>query len=391
MKTYLFPGQGSQHVGMGEKLFDAFPELVAAADEILNYSIRDLCLKNQDGQLVQTQFTQPALYVVNALSYRQRLAENGAPPDFVAGHSVAEYNALEVAGVISFEDGLKLVRKRGELMSTAPRGTMAAVIGLSAERISEILAENALSSIDIANYNAPTQTIISGLVDDVQNARGIFEANQAMYMPLNVSGAFHSRYMQPVQEEFSRYLDSFHFSAPGIAVIANIDALPYPSGQVAQKLAEQLTHPVRWVDSMHYLLDQGVTEFVELGPGEVLTKLIRAIRKKYTPPGTASVSALASESTPAASQAACNQATENIPAQPLPQSPAKTAQQLVSDWNKSHPVGTMVIVKGYEQPLTTKSQAVILFGHRAAIYMQGYNGYFALAEVQPAGTVAATA
>ncbi|MCK9395620.1 MAG: ACP S-malonyltransferase [Methylobacter sp.] len=370
MKTYLFPGQGSQHIGMGENLFDAFPDITATADAILGYSIKELCLQDPNRQLGRTQYTQPALYVVNALAYRQQLKDTGEQPNFVAGHSLGEYNALESAGAIRFEDGLKLVKKRGELMSTAPKGAMAAIIGLTSDKIGDILADNGLTAIDIANYNAPTQTIISGLEADIQNAQAYFEQEQAMFIPLNVSGAFHSRYMQPVQNEFSQFLDSFTFAAPRIPVIANIHALPYQSDNIARNLADQLTHSVRWLDSMHYLLQQGDMEFIELGPGDVLTKLIQSIKSRFKPNAAAQSNL---------SSSAVNHATAQVDRQ----QDLKTPQQKVKDWNQSYPIGTQVNAKGYDEILTTKTQAVILFGHRAAIYMQGYNGYFALDEVEP--------
>jgi malonyl CoA-acyl carrier protein transacylase len=373
MKTYLFPGQGSQHIGMGENLFDAFPDLTSAADAILGYSIKELCLQDPNRQLGRTQYTQPALYVVNALAYRQQL-KNSEHPDFVAGHSLGEYNALESAGAFSFEDGLKLVKKRGELMSTAPKGAMAAVIGLAADKIADILADNGLSTIDIANYNAHTQTIISGLEADIQNAQTYFEQEQAMFIPLNVSGAFHSRYMQPIQDEFSQFLDSFTFTAPKIPVIANIHALPYQPDKIARNLADQLTQSVRWLDSMHFLLQQGDMEFTELGPGDVLTKLISSIKSRFKPNTTVQSSQPRPTPQPANNQAAV---------QAAPEQDLKTPQQIVNDWNQSYPIGTQVSAKGYDEILTTKTQAVILFGHRAAVYMQGYNGYFALDEVEP--------
>jgi len=373
MKTYLFPGQGSQHIGMGENLFDAFPDITATADAILGYSIKELCLKDPNRQLGRTQYTQPALYVVNALAYRQQLKDTGEHPDFVAGHSLGEYNALESAGVIRFDDGLKLVKKRGELMSTAPKGAMAAIIGLAADRIGDILADNGLA-IDIANYNAHTQTIISGLDADIQKAQTYFEQEQAMFIPLNVSGAFHSRYMQPIQNEFSQFLDNFTFAAPKIPVIANIHALPYQSDKIAQNLADQLTHSVRWLDSMHFLLQHGDMEFVELGPGDVLTKLISSIKNQFK----RNAAAQSNQPSPAPGPTN-NQAT----VQTDREQDLKTPQQKVNDWNQSYPIGTQVYAKGYDEILTTKTQAVILFGHRAAIYMQGYNGYFALDDVDP--------
>jgi malonyl CoA-acyl carrier protein transacylase len=368
MKAYLFPGQGSQRVGMGESLFDAFPALTAAADRILGYSIKELCLRDPQRQLSQTQYTQPALYVVNALTQRKRQQETSDLPDFVAGHSLGEYNALEYAGVMSFEDGLKLVRKRGELMGAAPKGAMAAIIGVSADKVSDILAANGLNTIDVANYNAPAQTVISGLEADVRNAQACFEQQQAMYIPLNVTSAFHSRYMQPARDEFGAFLRGFSFAAPKIPVIANTNAQPYRPGEVARNLEEQLAQSVRWLASMHFLLQQGVTDFVELGPGDVLTKLIKGIRSQFKP-----------DAAPKPAVA---------PAQ-APRTSSVDPQQRVSDWNRLYPVGTMVKVKGYSQPLTTKTEAVVLFGHRAAVYMQGYNGYFALDDVEPAASAAA--
>ncbi|HEY0837824.1 MAG TPA: ACP S-malonyltransferase [Azospirillum sp.] len=372
MKSYLFPGQGSQRVGMGENLFDAFPDITATADAILDYSIKELCLRDPDRQLGQTQYTQPALYVVNALNHRQRARDTGERPDFVAGHSVGEYNALECAGVVSFEDGLRLVQRRGQLMSTAPKGAMAAVIGLTAERVGEILAENGLSAIDVANYNAHNQTIISGLEADIRDAQPCFERHQGMYIPLNVSGAFHSRYMAPVQADFADFLDTIKFSDPRIPVIANVDARPYQPGQVARTLRDQLTHSVRWLDSIRYLLDQGVQEFIESGPGDVLTKLVRSIRSQYKP-APATASAIAPAITPPPAAVRRNGGAED-------------AQQTVAAWNRSFPVGSRVRVKGYDDALITKTEAVVLFGHRAAVYMQGYNGYFALDDVEPAAS-----
>lgn len=370
MKAYLFPGQGSQRVGMGEGLFDAFPDLTAAADSILGYSIRELCLHDPQRRLSQTRYTQPALYVVNALTRRKRQQDTGERPDFVAGHSLGEYNALECAGVISFEDGVKLVRKRGELMGAAPKGAMAAIIGVSAGKVGEILAANGLGTIDVANYNAPAQTVISGLEADVRNAQACFEKEQAMYIPLNVTSAFHSRYMRPAREEFGVFLRGFTFAAPDIPVIANTSAEPYRPGDVARNLEEQLAQSVRWLDSMHYLLQQGVTDFVELGPGDVLTKLIKGIRSQFKP------------------DAVPKPALAPAVAAPSQRKQAADPQQRVADWNRSHPVGTVVKVKGYSQPLTTKTEAVVLFGHRAAVYMQGYNGYFALDDVEPANAAA---
>jgi len=379
MKTYLFPGQGSQYKGMGTALFDEFPEITQAADSILRLSIKELCLDDPQQLLHQTQYTQPALYVVNALSYRQKLKENGEFPDFTAGHSLGEYNALESSGAISFEDGLKLVKKRGELMSKAPKGAMAAILGSTEKEIREILEKHALTAIDIANFNAPSQTILSGLEQDINKAQYYFENGPFKFIPLNTSGAFHSRYMAPAQLEFEQYLKEFTFSDLKIPVISNVHAQPYRRDDIALNLAKQITHAVRWSESMQYLLNQGDMAFEELGPGNVLTKLISVIKEQ-----TAPLSATKPASRPAGT----------LKEKPVPNSTAPTANnreheiaalnKRINDWNRTYPIGTKVTVKGYDGVMTSQSKAVILFGHRAAIYLEGYNGYFALDEVTPA-------
>ncbi len=363
-RAFLFPGQGSQRIGMGNTLFDAYPELTNTADAILGYSIKELCLQDPRRELSQTQFTQPALYVVNALTFRHHIAETGQQPNSAAGHSLGEYNALECAGAISFEDGLRLVCKRGALMAAAPKGAMAAIIGMDAEKVGTTLREDGLDAIDVANFNARNQTVISGLQADVSAAQASFDKHGAMFIPLNVSSAFHSRYMRPAREAFAAFLREFSFSAPRIPVIANIDAQPYPADGIADKLEQQLVGSVRWFESIEYLLRQGVSEFQELGPGDVLTKMLKGIRSQFkdAPPDVA-------PATPIVTPAAV----------PKPADP----HERVATWNTQHPVGSRVKVAGYDAALTTRTEAMVLFGHRAAIYMQGYNGYFALDDVQP--------
>jgi trans-AT polyketide synthase/acyltransferase/oxidoreductase domain-containing protein len=264
---------------MGEGLFEQFPDLTRTADGILGYSIRDLCLTDANQQLGQTQFTQPALYTVNALSYFQELKKTGTKPDFVAGHSLGEYNALLAAEVFDFATGLKLVQKRGALMAQAQGGGMAAVIGLDFLQVRSILDGRGLNQIDLANINAPTQIVISGPRAEIQRAQSIFETSGAsMYIPLNVSGAFHSRYMADFQSQFRQFLGNFIYSPPRIPVISNVEARPYAPDQVARLLADQMTRSVRWVESIQYLRQMGVEEFREIGPGKVLTGLVNKIR-----------------------------------------------------------------------------------------------------------------
>lgn len=282
MTAYIFPGQGSQHKGMGGDLFDEFAELTATTDEILGHSIKERCLADPNRQLNETQYTQPALYVVNALSYLKRIKETGKIPDYVAGHSLGEYNALFAAGAFDFETGLIMTKKRGELMSLATGGGMAAVIGLNEEQIVNILEQNNLQSIDIANYNSPSQIVISGRKNDIDYAKPVFERNKdvLMFIPLNTSGAFHSRYMEEAKRKFEIFLNNLNFSSKlAIPVISNVHARPYKQSDIKQNLIEQITHPVRWAESIRYLMGLGEMEFVEIGPGRVLTGLIRQITR----------------------------------------------------------------------------------------------------------------
>ncbi|WP_040497616.1 ACP S-malonyltransferase [Fulvivirga imtechensis] len=394
-KAYVFPGQGSQRKGMGGDLFDEFPELTKKADKILGYSIKDLCLNDPDKQLNQTQYTQPALYVVNALSYKKKI-KAGEKPDFLAGHSLGEYNALQAAGVFSFENGLKLVKRRGELMSQAKNGGMAAILNSSEEQIQAILKEANLTTIDIANLNAPSQIVVSGLKEDINKAQPYFEKANTMFVPLNTSGAFHSRYMEDAAKEFGKLVKKTKFLKPKIEVIANVTGKPYEFKNVADNLIDQLSNSVRWSESMTYILDQGEVEFEELGVGDVLTKLIGYIKRDYDREAKAA-------NVQSTSKAGSNgkKAPETVSggakpaAKPVKEDNARkkenTAVQkhqpdattLVEQWNKAHPVGTKVISDFYDTELETRTEAMLLFGHRAAVYMKGYNGYFDLREVKP--------
>ncbi|MQA07909.1 MAG: ACP S-malonyltransferase [Pseudonocardiaceae bacterium] len=283
MVAYLFPGQGSQHAGMGEGLFDEFAELTRTADKILGYSIADLCLADPDKRLRNTQYTQPALYVVNAFNYYKRVAEQGRP-DAVAGHSLGEYNALLAAGVFDFADGLQLVRKRGELMAKARGGGMAAVLNKTEKEVRDILADDGFDDLDVANLNAPTQIVLSGLRSDIERAKDVFEADgSCQYVMLPVSGAFHSRYMTEAQGAFAEYLSKFDLRNPDIPVVANVTARLYHAGEVWDTLVAQLTSPVKWSESIRYLLGKGHDDLVEVGPGRVLTSLTRNIRQDSEP------------------------------------------------------------------------------------------------------------
>jgi trans-AT polyketide synthase/acyltransferase/oxidoreductase domain-containing protein len=278
----LFPGQGSQAKGMGAELFDRFPDMVADADRILGYSIRELCVADPRGELGQTQFTQPALFIVNALMYRARMEAGGAAPDFVAGHSLGEYNALLAAGCFDFATGVTLVKERGALMGRVSGGGMSAVIGVEPATIQSVLHDSEEGRrLDVANFNSFEQTVIAGPKEDLDAVKPLLEAAGArMVIPLNVSAPFHSRYMRDAQREFGEFLQRFDFTAPAIPVISNVRARPYEGDMVRATLAEQIGNSVRWLDSMLFLMEKPEPTFEEVGPGQVLTKLLKQIQKK---------------------------------------------------------------------------------------------------------------
>jgi len=283
MITFLFPGQGSQKRGMGQGLFDdrEYVAIERRVDEFLGYSMRTLCLDDPQKQLNDTRFTQPALYIVNALYYYKALRE-GMRPAFLAGHSLGEYNALLAAGVFDFFTGIQLVTKRGEIMGRAKNGGMGAVIGLGERAIRAVINQNGLSSIDVANFNSPSQTVVSGPIVDIKRAGPIFEAAGArMFMPLQVSAAFHSRYMAEAAAEFASFLGTVKFAPPTMTVISNVTAEPYPkdssSENTRSSLCKQMVQSVLWTQTIEYLQKQGVRDFKEIGPGNVLTRFVQQI------------------------------------------------------------------------------------------------------------------
>lgn len=280
LQAYLFPGQGSQRKGMGEELFQLFPALTDKASEILGYSVKELCLDPNNRNLNLTQYTQPALFVVNALSYLKLKEESGIIPGFVTGHSLGEYNALFAAEVFDFETGLRLVQKRGELMASMKEGGMAAVKGLNEEEIKAILRRHHLEEMDVANYNSHNQIVLSGPKELINKSGHYFEAAGAtLYFVLNVSGAFHSRYMLPARNEFAFFLQQFRFNPAAIPVVSNVEASLYSHDRAHALLADQLVKPVRWTDSVQFMIGQGVAVFKEVGPGDVLTKLVYSIQR----------------------------------------------------------------------------------------------------------------
>jgi len=396
MKTYMFPGQGSQARGMGGDLFDAFPELTAKADAVLGYSIKELCLEDPRRELGKTQFTQPALYVVNALSYYKRIQDTGETPDYLAGHSLGEFNALLAAECFDFETGLKLVKKRGELMSEATQGAMAAIVNATREQIEAVLKEKGLGNVDIANYNTPLQIVISGPTADIAACQDIFQFDRVMYVPLNTSGAFHSRLMIPAKQKFETFLKKRKFSQPKIPVIANLTAKPYPNGAIVEYLSKQISSTVLWSDTIHHLMSlSDAMEFVEIGHGDVLAKMIVKIRQiaakaaaeQAPPPAQAEEKSEVPKKVDAAVAASASAAEDAGGGHGESSRGARDdrfalAERKVAAWNSRHPIGTGVksLVAEHGE-LITRTPAMVLFGHRAAVYMEGFNGYFDLDEL----------
>lgn len=280
LTVFGFPGQGSQFRGMGGDLFSEFPNYVRRADAVLGYSIEDLCLNDTGNRLSSTVYAQPALFLVNALTFLKRRSCGHYQADIYLGHSLGEYSALFAAGVFDFETGLRIVQKRGELMGRARSGSMAAIIGLDAASIRQVLDNFGLHGIDMANYNTPNQTVVAGSLDSLTDAERAMEQAGATFVPLNVSAAFHSRFMQFMAEEFAEFLGSYAFRSPDRPVIANVDARPYCDDDIAGKLVDQISNPVRWVDSIDYVLAEEPITFEEIGPGQVLTGMVTTITEQ---------------------------------------------------------------------------------------------------------------
>ncbi|MBR1158098.1 ACP S-malonyltransferase [Bradyrhizobium elkanii] len=273
--VFAFPGQGSQRSGMAARLLQAYPETVRLADDVLGLSLAELCA-GKDGRLAQTQFTQPAMFVINALHCRELVERFGSGPSCALGHSLGEYNALHAAGVFDFETGLRIVKKRGELMSRCPAGRMAALVGDRSNLLS-FLSQNA-DGVDLANDNSPRQIVVAGspqaiaAMEEQMQERAL---GQVIQLP--VSGAFHSRLMQRAMAEFSEFLSRQTLRAPKFDVIANVSASPHTLEQMIDRLADHLVSPVRWLESIHLLLRRGPMLFQEAGPGRVLSNLFREI------------------------------------------------------------------------------------------------------------------
>lgn len=288
--VFLFPGQGSQAVGMGRDLVEKFSiarQTFEEADDALGFSLSKLCFEGPEEQLRLTEFTQPAIYTVSTAAARV-LAEKGVLPSFAAGHSLGEYSAHAAAGTISFADGVRTVRSRGKFMQEAVpagEGAMAAILALPAEEVSKACSEISAETgkpVSAANLNSPDQTVISGAVAAVEKAAELCKtrgARKAVMLP--VSAPFHCALMQPAQDRLADLLKKLQFSNPSIPVAVNVDAVLVSEADKARDaLIRQVTGAVRWVECTQLLIAEKPTHFIEVGPGKVLCGLMRQIDRQ---------------------------------------------------------------------------------------------------------------
>ncbi len=277
LTAYMFPGVGAQSVGMGSDLFKQFPEFVAVSDNILGYSIKELCLDDPENLLSHTQFLQPALFVVSVLHYLERRQQCKEQIDFFLGHGCGELAALYAAGVFDFATGLTLIKRRSELMADINQGGMATVVNLDGTTIEQMIDEHHLNDVSIAMHNAPDKCVIAGSDHQLNAIKEHIEQQQGRYFTMRTPAAYYSQQMEKIEQKFLAELADFSFQPPNIDVISNATGEVYPSDVegIKKLLARQLSSGIRWHQSINMLLDNDVRVFHETGPGTVLSRYVR--------------------------------------------------------------------------------------------------------------------
>ncbi len=300
MLAFIFPGQGSQYVGMGKNLYEKYDiakEMFKKANEVVGYDLMKMCFEGPEEELKKTKYTQPAIFLVSAIAYTILKEKYNIYPQIVLGHSLGEYVALYASGALTFEEALDLVQKRGNYMYEIKNGTMLACLGMKPEKIQEVIDNSGLDKVWISLYNSKLQTVLSGEKEQLEKIAPLLkEAGAKRAIVLKVSGPFHCPLMQPAADKLREAIESKNFKEPKIEIVPNVVAKGTKDIEIIKKaLINQMIYPVKWVQSIEFTKEAGYTDYIEAGAGNVLAGILRGIDKKlkvYSYPDKVSVEEL---------------------------------------------------------------------------------------------------